>query len=261
MTSDQPPAPARPRRTAAPRLLLLGGTPRAGALADILAARFGPRLQVTTVDAGDAAARAALGDAARFEAHLRAAGIGVVVDAASPVARALRGAARAATAAAGAPLLTLRHPPWPRDARDRWVEVADVAAARHAARRLARRLFLTVDPEDLPAFAGMDGSFLLVRLAAPPAAPLPFAPDELIYARGPFRVEDEVALLRTRRIGALVTRPGGGRAGGARILAARRLGLPVTIIHRDEPGIATVETPLAASDRIARLLSPAVGDA
>lgn len=261
MTSERPSAPAGGRQPAAPLLLLLGGTPQARRLAEILEARFAARLQVLTIDAGDPAARAGFEEAAAFAAFLDARRVGIVVDAMGAAARRIRAAARAATLLARAPLIALRHPPWPRDPRDRWIEVADPAAARRTMRRMARRFLLTVDPDDLPVFAGMEHSFLVVRLADPPASPLPFEPGELICARGPFRVEDELKLLRSRRIGMLVTRSGGGRAEGAKIAAARQLGLPVAIIHRDEPGLVPADTPLAVSDRIADLLAPAAGGA
>ena len=261
MTSEQPPVPASARRPVAPLLLLLGGTPQARRLAEILEARFAARLQVLTIDAGDREARAGLDEAAAFAAFLDARRVGIVVDAMGASARRIRAAARAGALLARTPLITLRHPPWPRDPRDRWIEVADPAAARQAMRRLARRFLLTVDPDDLPAFAGLDNSFLVVRLAKPPAAPLPFEPGELICAPGPFRVEEELKLLRSRRIGVLVTRSGGGRPEGARIAAARHLGLPVVIIHRDEPGVVLADTPLAVSDRIAGLLAPTAGGA
>ena len=149
MTSEQPPVPASARRPVAPLLLLLGGTPQARRLAEILEARFAARLQVLTIDAGDREARAGLDEAAAFAAFLDARRVGIVVDAMGASARRIRAAARAGALLARTPLITLRHPPWPRDPRDRWIEVADPAAARQAMRRLARRFLLTVDPDDL----------------------------------------------------------------------------------------------------------------
>ena len=247
--------------TAAPRLLVLGITPQALRLAAILEARFGPRLSVALLDPGHRAARAVLADAACFGRFLATERIGIVIDAMHPLTRASRRAAWPAARGAFAPLLALRRPPWPRDPRDRWIEVHDPQAAREAVRRHGRRVMLTVEPDDLPAFAGLEGCHFLVRMASPPAEfPLAGAGD-VICARGPFRVEDEVDLLRRARIDLLVTRASGGRVAQAKIAAARRLRLPVVLIHRGDDGTPAAETPLAASDWVAGLLVPAVGGA
>ncbi len=149
MTSEQPPLSVSARRPVAPLLLLLGGTPQARRLAEILEARFAARLQVLTIDAGDRAARAGLDEAAAFAAFLDARRVGIVVDAMGASARRIPGAARDGALQARTTQLTQPPPPWPRDPRDRWIEVADPAAARQAMRWLARRFLLTVDPDDL----------------------------------------------------------------------------------------------------------------
>jgi precorrin-6A/cobalt-precorrin-6A reductase len=120
---------------------------------------------------------------------------------------------------------------------------------------------LTVEADDLGAFAGLGDRFFLVRVAAPPAR-FPLASGEFIHAQGPFRIEDEIALLERARIDMLVTRAGGGRSSYARIVAARRLGIPVVIVRDAEPGAPPAEdSPLAASAWVARLLAPAAGGA
>lgn len=252
---------AGPRlETAVPRLLVLGITPQALRLAAILEARFGPRLSVALLDPGHPEARPVLADAERFGRFLAVQRIGIVIDAMHPLTRVSRRAAWPAARDAFAPLLALRRPPWPRDPRDRWIEVRDPGAAREVVRRHGRRVMLTVEPDDLPVFAGLEGCHLLVRLASPPAV-FPLAAGEVICARGPFRVADEVELLRRARIDLLVTRAAGGRVAQAKIAAARRLRLPVVLIHRGDDGTPVAETPVAASDWVARLLVPAVGGA
>ena len=254
MTSDT----RKPRPP--PRLLLLGGTPQARRLAAILAARFGPRLEVAVMNPAEAAARAVLRDAAAFHAHVRARHIGIVVDAMHPLTLRIRRVVGPAAREARMPFLLLRPPPWSREPGDRWIEVPDALAASEVVSRLGRRVLLTVDPEDLKAFTSLQDRFLLVRVPHP-LSDFPIAAGQLVCARGPFRVEEEVETLRRARIDMIVTRPGGGRAAGAKIAAARRLRLPVVIIRDVPEGIALADTALAASDWVARLLSPAAGDA
>ena len=72
----------------------------------------------------------------------------------------------------------------------------------------------------------------IVRAIDPPGG-LQF--QRLILARGPFSVEDEIALMRDERIDVLVTKNSGGSATGAKIEAARALRLPVVIVDRPAP--------------------------
>ena len=55
---------------------------------------------------------------------------------------------------------------------------------------------------------------------------------KLILERGPFSLDDELALMRDERIEALVTKNSGGRATYAKIEAARALGIEVVMLRR-----------------------------
>ncbi len=70
---------------------------------------------------------------------------------------------------------------------------------------------------------------------------------EIILARGPFSVEDEVALLRRHHIDLVVSKNAGGAATEAKLVAARDLGLPVVMVERPPaPDGPTVSTPADA---------------
>ncbi len=70
----------------------------------------------------------------------------------------------------------------------------------------------------------------LVRcLAAEP----PISPQvTLLCATGPFRPDEELALFRDRRIDVLVAKDSGGGAVEAKLMAARRLRVPVMLLAR-----------------------------
>lgn len=218
------------------RVLILGGTAEAAALARALAERG---LDVVSSLAGRTGGGADLpgrvrvggfGGADGLAAYLRAEAITAVVDATHPFAARISAHARAACAAAGVPRLQLRRPAWAPRPGDRWIVVSDPAEAATRLPGLGRRALLTVGASGLEAFARCAGVWFLARLITPPPA-LPFA-GELLVSRGPFRLENELRLLQDRRIDVMVTKASGGPATAAKLEAARMLGLPVLMIGR-----------------------------
>lgn len=221
------------RRTT--RLLILGGT----AEARELAAACAPRFEVISSLAGRTKAPlrppgevriGGFGGRAGLAAFLAERGIDRVIDATHPFAAQISVHAKRACCELGVPRLRLLRPEWRREPGDRWIEVDDLAAAARRLPDLGHRVFLTVGQRDLEAFAGLDLWFL-VRTIEPPGV-LPLKRAHWFAGRGPFRVEDEQALLRRYRIDVLVTKASGGEATHAKLVAARRLALPTLMVRR-----------------------------
>ncbi|MFF3468251.1 cobalt-precorrin-6A reductase [Streptomyces sp. NPDC002619] len=219
-------------------VLVLGGTTEARRLAAELAAR--PGVRVTTSLAGRVARPGALdgdvriggfGGAEGLAAWLRTQHADAVVDATHPFAVGITANAARAAAATGVPLVVLRRPGWQPGPGDDWHPVPSLAAAADALPGFGRRVFLTTGRLGLVAFAHLTECHLVVRTVEPPEPPMP--PDvEVILARGPFTVADELSLLRAHRIDVLVTKDSGGEATAAKLAAARQLGLPVVVVRR-----------------------------
>ena len=230
--------PARKR----PRLLILGGTGEAAALAGEAIERFADRLEVVTSLAGRTRKPAAVagvlrvggfGGAEGLADYLRANSVDMVVDATHPFAAVISANARDACARAGVPRIMLVRPPWRRRDGDRWIEVDDTARAAAAFAEIGMRAFLTVGAKELHHFAGCTGGvFCLVRLIEAPAKPLPLENHAVIVGRGPFTVTGENTLLTEHRIDIVVSKASGGGATQAKIIAARELGLPVIMVRR-----------------------------
>ncbi|HVH76021.1 MAG TPA: cobalt-precorrin-6A reductase [Stellaceae bacterium] len=225
----------------AERLLILGGTFEAGALARAALARFGERLEVTTSLAGRTQRPGPLPGEVRIGGfggpeglaqYLREHEIDRLIDATHPFASRISAEARIACELAAVPRLILLRPPWRRHPLDRWVEADDIPAAAAIVGRLARRAFLTVGHSDIAAFAAAPQVRFLVRLVDPPRTPLPLRFHEIILARGPFTLAAERHLLQRYAIEALVCKASGGAATEAKILAARDLSLPVVMVRR-----------------------------
>ena len=87
--------------------------------------------------------------------------------------------------------------------------------------------FVPLGGEDKP---HGNGRWFLTRMIDPPADGVVLPPGELILGRGPFRPEDERALMQQHRIDLLVTKNAGGAA--AKIAAAAELHIPVLMIER-----------------------------
>ncbi|MEY8829399.1 cobalt-precorrin-6A reductase [Sedimentitalea sp. XS_ASV28] len=219
------------------KLLILGGTGEASALARIVAeagldAVFSyagrvdrPREQPVPVRVGGFGGEDGL---ARF---LRSQAISHVVDATHPFAAGMSTNAVAACEATGVPLIALTRPPWSAGPRDQWTHVPHIAAAVDALAGVPRRVFLAVGRMHLAAFAALSQHRYLLRLVdRPEALPLPGA--GVVIDRGPFSVESDRALLQQHRIELVVSKNAGGDGARSKIDAARQLGLPVLMIDR-----------------------------
>jgi precorrin-6A/cobalt-precorrin-6A reductase len=158
--------------------------------------------------------------------------IGAVIDATHPFASRMSANAVAACRTTDTPLVVFTRPPWTREPGDRWIEVETIDDAVDALGALPKTVFLTQGRLQLMAFAGAPQHRYVVRTIDRPAEIDALPNCKLILKRGPFSLADEVALLRTEGVDALVTKNSGGRATYPKIEAARALGLEVVIVRR-----------------------------
>jgi precorrin-6A/cobalt-precorrin-6A reductase len=240
----------RPHRRAT--LLILGGTAEAVDLAAACAARskvevissLAGRTRMPVLPPGEVRI-GGFGGAEGLARFLVERGIDVVIDATHPFAAQMSAHAERACRDAGVPRLRLLRPPWVAVPGDRWIEVASLAEAAQRLPDLARRVFLTIGRRDLRPFAQLDLWFLVRTIEAPGV--LPLRQGHWLAGRGPFAVEDEIALLQMHAIEALVTKASGGGATYAKLVAARQLGLPVLMMRRPLPPPGPVVGSVAAA--------------
>jgi len=165
--------------------------------------------------------------------YIRSEGITHVIDATHPFAAEMSRHAIDACAKTSTPLIALERAPWTRASGDVWIEVADVNAAAAALPDAPANVFLAIGRQHIAPFANKPQHSCTLRFVDPPEAPLPFAA-EVIVSRGPFTLEGELEMMRTRGIAWIVTRNSGGDGARAKIDAARMLGLPVVMISRPQ---------------------------
>jgi precorrin-6A/cobalt-precorrin-6A reductase len=242
------------------KLLILGGSGEAAALARALDGDA--RYDVTLSLAGRTSEPVKLpgtirtggfGGAEGLARTLRDEKFDPVIDATHPFADQIKANAIEATRLAGVPLLAIRRPPWTPVEGDNWILVESIEGAAVAVGETARRVFLTTGRDELRPFVRASQHFYLLRsVEAPEPSELP-AHVKLIKARGPFRLEDELAILKQHAIDIIVTKNSGGGATYAKLEAARRLGLPVIMVRRPSlPDAPSVETVAAALDWLER---------
>ncbi len=234
------------------RVLLLGGTAEARALAarlhpdaDIVSSLAGrvpdPALPVGPVRIGG------FGGVPGLRNWLADNQITAVVDATHPFAATITAHAAQACEGLGIPYLVLHRPPWDTDGAIR--VGSDTEAAEVIAAKGYSRVFLTTGRSGAATFRDSDTWFLIRVVTAPEPAALP-RNHHLLLSRGPYRYDDECALLDDYRIEALVTKNSGGEMTRAKLDAARNLGVDVVMIQRPvlPSGLAVVESVSAAAD-------------
>ncbi len=234
------------------RVLLLGGTGEARALAarlhpdiDIVSSLAGrvpdPALPVGPVRIGG------FGGVSGLRNWLTDNDISAVVDATHPFATTMTHNGARACLELAIPHLVLHRPPW--ETGGALQARSDVEAAEIVAGKEYSRVFLTTGRSGVAPFAA-SGAWFLIRAVTPPD-PLTLPPHHrVLLSRGPYRYEDERALLTEQRIEVLVTKNSGGEMTRGKLDAAQQLGIDVVMIQRPAlpPGLAVVHSPSAAVD-------------
>lgn len=223
-----------------PIVLILGDTPEARALAEVLHARG---IDGLYAHAGRRAPAEPLplptriggfGGPDGLVRYLGEAGITHIIDATHPFTRRMSQNAVLAATRTGLPLLAFTRPAWTAGANDTWISAPDMARAVAALDTDPQRIFLAVPRQDVARFAKRPQHHYLLRLPAPARSAPPLADHDIVIDRGPFDMASERTLLESRKIGLVVTRNTGAPAAQAKLEAARALRLPVLMIERPE---------------------------
>ena len=232
------------------RVLILGGTTQASQLAQLLGSRDeydtvfslagvtkNPVLPTVSVRIGG------FGGADGLRDFLRDQAVGAVVDATHPFAAQMSRHTAMACASSGVPLLRIDRPVWTEVEGDRWTHVSSIEDAAAALGDTPRTAFLTTGRKDLGPFQrASQHHYILRSIDAPEPSSLP-RKVTLLLARPPFTVASEMVLMKDHAVTVLVTKNAGAEATAAKLVAARRLGLPVIMIDRPVlPSVATVST-------------------
>jgi precorrin-6A/cobalt-precorrin-6A reductase len=228
------------------RVLLLGGTAEARTLAarlppgvDVISSLAGrvpdPALPVGEVRIGG------FGGVEGMRRWLLDSDVGAVVDATHPFAATITANAAEVCGKLQIPHLVLARPAWrPGGAI---LVGSDTDAAKAVQNNGFSRVFLTTGRSGVEVFSDVDAWFLIRAVTAPDPQTLPRR-HEILLSRGPYRYDDEYALLAEHRIDCLVTKNSGGEMTRPKLDAAAALGVSVVMVDRPAlpGGVATVST-------------------
>lgn len=221
------------------RVLILGGTVEAAQLAAILDAD--PNFDPITSLAGRTRSPAPVPGIVRaggfggpegLTRYIIEEAIDLLVDATHPFAEQITRHAAVAAELSDLPRLRLERPAWSRHPDDQWIEVSDIDHAVLGLPSGTRRVFLSIGRQDLAPFTDRDGVWFLLRMIDQRSTPPGLANCTCVFGRGPFAVDAEIGLLREHHIDTVVSKNSGGEATYGKIVAARRLGLPIVMIRR-----------------------------
>ncbi|EKF59725.1 cobalt-precorrin-6x reductase [Agrobacterium albertimagni AOL15] len=220
------------------KVLILGGTAEARLLAERLIAEghlvttsLAGRTNDPILPAG-AVRIGGFGGAEGLAVYLRTEGFDRMIDATHPFARRISENAIKAAAISGVPLEQRLRPRWQKQPGDRWRSVTTLEAAAEVLPSGAT-VFLALGRQYLDAFVGRDDCRFVVRMVDAPEMPLAFADYTLVLGKPASDPDREADLFTAYGVTHLVCRNSGGPAGYAKILAARRLALPVVMLERD----------------------------
>ena len=228
------------------RVLLLGGTSEARTLAarlhpgvDVISSLAGrvpdPALPVGEVRIGG------FGGVEGMRRWLTESKVDAVVDATHPYAATITAHAAEVCGDLKVPHLILARPAWPPG--DAILVGSDHEAAETVQDKGFSRVFLTTGRAGVETFRDVDAWFLIRAVTAPEPHTLPRR-HELVLSRGPYRYDDEHALLAEHRIDCLVTKNSGGDMTRPKLDAAAALGISVVMVTRPllPDGATTVST-------------------
>lgn len=220
------------------KILLLGGTKEAANLAEKLAkdghdliSSLAGRTKEPKPIAGKIRV-GGFGGATGLANFIREEKIELLIDATHPFAIQISQNAKTATMETGVSFQQIMRPLWQKETGDNWFEVESLELACHAICQNSKVL-LALGSQHLAAFYRRDDVHFVVRMIDKPAEPLPFKQCTLITGKPSLEWKDEKELLQKEAIDQIICRNSGGQGAYAKIIAARKLNIPVILIGRN----------------------------
>ncbi len=226
-----------------PKVLILGGTGEARALATRAIERLGDRAEIISSQAGVTRQPEAVpgrlvtggfGGINGLQDFITNENIKIVIDATHAFAATISDNAYIACMATRAKRISLVRPCWQLPEQARVFHVSDMVAAADAIQQHARRVFVTTGRRGLGALQDLEDIWFLIRMIEPLEEALPITNYHLITDRPPFSLDQEAQILKDYEIDGLLTKASGGDATYAKIEAASAAGIAIIMLDRPD---------------------------
>jgi precorrin-6A/cobalt-precorrin-6A reductase len=159
-----------------------------------------------------------------------------VVDATHPFAERISWNTFKACTELRIPFAALTRPPWLEKPGDNWKYVDSVKQAADALTNYApTTVFLAIGRIQVSEFEIAQQHKYILRLVDPYEGILPLKTTHTIISRGPFKVDDDIRLMTDNKVNIIICKNSGGAGAVSKLLAGRRLELPVIMVNRPKP--------------------------
>ena len=159
-----------------------------------------------------------------------------VVDATHPFAEQISWNTFKACTELRIPFAALTRPAWLEEPGDNWKYVDSVKqAADKLTNYTPTTVFLAIGRIQVPEFKIAQHHRYILRLVDPYEGNLPLKTTHTIVSRGPFKVDDDIRLMIDNKVNIIICKNSGGAGAVSKLLAGRRLELPVIMVNRPKP--------------------------
>lgn len=156
-----------------------------------------------------------------------------VVDATHPFAEQISWNTFKACTELRIPFAALTRPAWLEEPGDNWKYVDSVKqAADTLTNYTPTTVFLAIGRIQVPEFKIAQHHRYILRLVDPYEGNLPLKITHTIISRGPFKVDDDIRLMIDNKVNIIICKNSGGAGAVSKLLAGRRLELPVIMVNR-----------------------------
>ena len=161
-----------------------------------------------------------------------------VIDASHPFSSKISLNTMNACKALNIPVINYSRKPWFKKKGDNWIRVKNFYESTNYLRGKPKRIFLAIGRKNLDTYKEFSQNFFLLRFLESNTNNNFFQNQKCIISRGPFTVDDDLRILSRYRIEMIISKNSGGDGAYSKIIAARRLKIPIIIISRPK-GVKT----------------------
>lgn len=155
-----------------------------------------------------------------------------VVDASHPFSNKISHNTVNACRSLNIPIINFARKPWYKCKNDNWIRVKNFKESTRYLTGNPKRIFLAIGQKNLGFYKDYSHHFYLLRLIEKRNRLIFFPNYKCIISKGPFLVNEDIAILKKYKIDMVITKNSGGKGAYSKIIAARELQIPIVVISR-----------------------------